>query len=266
MIECAAARANMNKYRSIALAFVMVFLIGSGASAQTSTPWGYNTGYGNVYGTYGLAQSMQSMYNVARAQARNRAQGQTAAPTTSGTKQHAARPAPPVIRNHGKYVPSPGVDNGTAFANALGETPEERALIKQIFTATKTAFDKEAGARGWKNNIAAGLTFFTAAAINSYHGSGDPSDEAVVEYFKLMNATLDQIPELGRASNKAKQGFNDMTVGFAGLLIAGYVEAKQNNDPAALAANKKLAEMFIQMILKTDPENVRLENGSIFIR
>jgi hypothetical protein len=81
-----------------------------------------------------------------------------------------------------------------------------------------------------------------------------------------MNATLDEIPELGRATNKDKQGFNDMAVGFGGLLIAGYVEAKQNNDPAALAANRKLAAMFIEMILKTDPENVRLENGSIVIK
>lgn len=254
----------MKKNFSLAIALAATLLIAGDAAAQTSTPWGYNTGYGNVYGTYGLAQTMQSMYNVARAQSRTRAQAQT---TPSGTSQPAARPAPPpVVRNHGKYVPSAGVDNGTTFANALGDTPEERALIKQIFTATKTAFDNEARTRGWKNNIAAGLTFFTVAAINSYHGSGDPSDEAVTAYFKIMNATLDEIPELGRASNKDKQGFNDMSVGFAGLLIAGYVEAKQNNDPAALASNKKLAEMLIQMILKTDPKNVRLENGSIVIR
>jgi hypothetical protein len=254
----------MNKRISLILALATVLLIGGDAAAQTSTPWGYNTGYGNVYGTYGLAQTMQSMYNVARAQSRTRAQGQ---PSPSGASQPAERPAAPsVVRDHGKYTPDLRVDNATTFANALGDTPEERALVKQIFTATKAAFDKEAAARGWNNNIAAGLTFFTVAAINSYHDAGEPSDEAAAAFFKLINATLDEIPELGRASNKDKQGFNDMAVGFAGLLVAGYVEAKQNNDAASLALNKKLAEMMIQMILKTDPQNVRLENGSIVIR
>jgi hypothetical protein len=242
----------------------MVFLTGADTPAQTSNPWGYNTGYGAVYGTYGLAQTMQGMYNVARAQARNRADGQAAAASPVG------KPAPtaprPVVRNHGKYVPSSAVNSANTFAKALGDTPEERALIKQIFTATKAAFDQEAAARGWKNNIAAGLTFFTVAAITSYHDAGEPSDEAAAAYFNLMNATLDEIPELGRATNKDKQGFNDMAVGFGGLLIAGYVEAKQNNDPAALAANRKLAAMFIEMILKTDPENVRLENGQIVMK
>ncbi|MDI1243700.1 MAG: hypothetical protein PSX80_17455, partial [bacterium] len=198
----------MNKMISLALAVATVLLISGTAAAQTSTPWGYNTGYGNVYGTYGLAQTMQSMYNVARAQARNRAEGQAAA---SSSSQPATRSAPArVVRDHGKYVPDPRSDNATAFANALGETPEERALIKQVFTATKTAFDQEAAARGWKNNIAAGLTFFTVAAINSYHDTGAPSEEAAADYYKIMNATLDEIPELGRASNKDKQGFNDM--------------------------------------------------------
>jgi hypothetical protein len=63
-----------------------------------------------------------------------------------------------------------------------------------------------------------------------------------------------------------KLGFNDRAVGFGGLPIAGYVEAKPTNDPAALAANRKLAAMFIEMILKTDPENVRLENGQIVMK
>jgi len=81
-----------------------------------------------------------------------------------------------------------------------------------------------------------------------------------------MNAALDEIPELAAAANKDKQGFNNMLVGFSGILLATYTEAKQNNDAEALATSKKLAGMLIQMVLKTDPDNLRLENGQIVMK
>ena len=172
---------------------------------------------------------------------------------------------PPAARNYGVFRPDPTVDTGKALADSLSETPEEKALIKSVYAAAKVAFEKEAAARGWKNNIAAGLTFFTVAAAASYYGE-TPNDEGVATFFKVMNAALDDIPEMAAASNRDKQGFHNMLIGFGGLLIAGYTEAKQNNDTNALASNKKLAGMLIEMVLKTDPENLRIENGELIVK
>ena len=47
------------------IAIVVLFGVGS-LHAQTPNAWGYSTGYGNVYGTFGLAQTMQTMYNTTR--------------------------------------------------------------------------------------------------------------------------------------------------------------------------------------------------------
>ena len=152
------------------------------------------------------------------------------------------------------------------MADALGGTPEEKALIKQIYTSTKAAYEKEAASRGWKNNIAAGLTFFTVAAMTVYHDAEEPSDEAVTAYYKVMNMALDETPEMAKAANKDKQGFNNVLVGFGGMVLAVYSEGKQNNDAATLESSKKLAGMLIQMVLKTDPENLRLENGQIVMK
>jgi len=74
------------------------------------------------------------------------------------------------------------------------------------------------------------------------------------------------MPEMATVANKDKQGFNNMLVGFGGILLAAYLEAKQNNDAAALATSKKLAGMLIEMVLKTDPENLRIENGQIVLK
>jgi len=57
-----------------------------------------------------------------------------------------------------------------------------------------------------------------------------------------------------------------MLIGFGGMLLAIYSEAKQNDDAATLEKSKKLAGMLIEMVLKTDPENLRLENGQIVMK
>jgi len=77
---------------------------------------------------------------------------------------------------------------------------------------------------------------------------------------------LDEIQEMATAANKDKQGLNNTLVGFSGMLLAIHSEAQQNNDADALAKSKKLAGMLIEMVLKTDPENLRIENGQIVMK
>ena len=137
------------------------------------------------------------------------------------------------------------------------------ALVKQIYTSTKTAYEKEAAAKGWKGNIAGGLTFFTVVAMTVYHDAEEPSDAALDAHFKTLNAALDETPGFADLSNKEKQGFNNVMIGFGGILLAGYAEGKQNADAETLANYRKLAGMLIEMVLKTDPKNLRLVNGQI---
>ncbi|HEY5883132.1 MAG TPA: DUF6683 family protein [Pyrinomonadaceae bacterium] len=273
-----------NYKKLAALTFALAFLSFGSTNAQTPNAWGYSTGYGNVYGSFGLASTMQSMYNVARAQSQRTTsrnalikkwglaavekaerEAQTGTKTSTSNPQ-IVMPPPLVVRNHGVYHPDPSVDTGKALADNLGDTPEEKALIKQIYAATKAAYEKEAALRGWKNNIAAGLTFFTVTTMTAYHNAEEPSDEAVNTYFKVMNVALDEIPEFATVAGKDKQAFNNMLIGFSGMLLAIHSEAKQNNDAAALATSKKLAGMLIEMVLKTDPENLRIENGQIVMK
>lgn len=256
-------------YKNLAIllfAYAIVFLSFGIANAQIQAAGGgyYRAGYPTVYGSFGQASVAQGrMYDTMKRQKAGRD-----AASGSATKSNAKTVLPPplVIRKHGSFRADATVDTGKALADALGDTPEEKALIKQIYTATKTAYEKEAAARGWKNNIAAGLTFFTVTAMSVYHDidhhdAEATSDEAVFNYFNAVNSALDEIPEFAKASNKDKQGFNNMLVGFSGILLASYSEAKDNNDAAALATSKKLAGMLIEMILKTDPENFVLKTA-----
>ena len=275
-----------NYTKLTAVTFAIAFLSVGIANAQIQAAGGgyYVAGYGRVYGSFGQASVAQSrMYDAVKTQNRRtterealikkwglpaveKAERDAASGSSNSSNPKIVVPPPRVVRNYGVFRPDATVDTGKALADALGNTPEEKALIKQIYGSTKAEFEKEATARGWKNNIGAGLTFFTVAAMTAYHNDEEPSDEAVNAYYKIMNAALDEIPELGTAANKDKQGFNNMLVGFGGLLVATYSEAKQNNDANALATSKKLAGMLIEMVLKTDPENLRIESGQIVIK
>jgi hypothetical protein len=255
----------------LAFAFALALLFTGAAHAQWNSPnaYGYSTGYGTVYGSFGLASTMQSMYNVARAhsQKTSATSGSASQVKNSGSSnsQGAAAPAR-VVRNQGVFRPDASVDTGKSLADALGDTPDGKALIKSIFASTKTAFDKEAAARGWKDNIAGGLTFFTVAAMTVYHDAGEPTDDATDAYYKILNAAIDETPDFASLSNKDKQGFNNVLIGFGGILLAGYTEGKQNGDAGTLANYKKLAGMLIELVLITNPENLRVENGQIVMK
>ena len=276
-------------YKTLAIAIFassIVFLSFGVANAQIQAAGGgyYRAGYPTIYGSFGQASVAQSrMYDQVKVQNRRmtdrdalikkwglaaveKAERETATKGVAPSNPQIVVSPPPVVRNYGVFRPDLTVDSGKALADALGSTPEEKALIKQIFASTKVEYEKEAASRGWKNNIAAGLTFFTVTAMTVYHDAQEPSEEAVQAYYKMMNVVLDEMPELGKAANKDKQGFNNMLIGFGGMLLAIYSEAKQNDDAATLEKSKKLAGMLIEMVLKTDPENLRLENGQIVMK
>ena len=268
----------------------IVFLSVGIANAQTQNTYGggYSTGYGTVYGSFGLAMATQNIYNTTQLQmqktmARNAMikrwglaavekaerearSGSSSSGSSASSGSKIVVPPPPVVRNHGVFRPDVTVDTGTAMADALGETPEEKALIKQIYTATKAAYEKEAASKGWSNNIAGGLTLFTVTAMTIYQDAEEPSAEAANAYFKVVSSALDELPEFASVTNKDKQSFNNLMIGFSGLLLAGYLEGKQNNDAETLANYRKLAGVLINMVLKTNPDNISVENNQIVMK
>ena len=277
---------TINYKRLAALAVALAFLSVGIANAQIQAAGGgyYRAGYPTVYGSFGQASVAQSrMYDAVKTQNRRtterdaliqkwglaaveKAERDAASGSSRSSNTKIVVPPPRVVRNYGLFRPDSTVDTGKMLSDALGNTPEEKALIQQIYASTKAGYEKEAAVRGWKNNMAAGLTFFTVAAMTVYNDAEIVSDEAANTYYKTMNAALDEMPEMAAATNKDKQGFNNMLVGFGGILFTAYTEAKQNNDAGALATSKKLAGMLIEMVLKTDPENLRIENGQIVMK
>ena len=277
------------KYKGLAvLALALsttVFGVGS-ADAQIQSAGGgwYVAGYGNVYGSFGQASVAQSrMYDQMKQQSAKSAQRDALVkrwgrPAVEKAEREAASGAvrstnpsivvtpAPVVRNYGVFRPSESIDTGKLLADGLADTPAEKALIKQIYSAARSAYDKQAAVIGWKNNLAGGLTFFTVTAMTVYRDADEPTAEAANNYFKAVNLALDEIPEFGKATNNDKEGFNNMLIGFSGLLLAGYTEGKQENNRETVESYRKLAGILIKLVLKTEPNNLKMENGQIVLK
>lgn len=278
---------NLNTSIFVLPLFYALFAAAAFGQTYNSNTGGYNTGYGTVYGSFGLAMATQNMYNFNQMNmqrltmrqaminkwgkaAVEKAEREAAAGrgTASGGTRAGARAEGPVIaplKNVGKFRPVANAASVNALADAVGETPAEKQLIRNIFKATKTAFEKEAGPRGWSNNIAGGLAFFTVTAMTVYHDE-EPSEEASQAFFFTLNQTMDEVPEFAAMTNKQKQEFYDLMIGFSGILLAGYMEGKESGDRETLAAYQKIAGGLIELVLKVEPRNLRTENGSIVIR
>lgn len=285
---------NIRKFVIAVSVFSILLAAAAGVNSQTwnSNAGGYNTGYGTVYGTFGLAQATQNMYNTMQMQmqknimrqamikkwglaavekAEREARGGSSSNSGSANSRSAGSTSGPVVeprpipKNYGVFSPDATVDTGRTLANALGDTPDEKKLIASIYTETKAAFEKEAAAKGWKNNIAGALTFFIVGTSTVYHDVAEPSDDAVEVLYQAINQTIDEVPEFGTMSNHDKQGFYNTLIGFTGIALATYTEGKQNGDAATVKTAGQLAAMLINIVLKTDPEKIRYEDGQMRI-
>lgn len=200
---------------------------------------------------------------VEKAEREAAARGTANSGNNSGTTTIPVAP-PRVKKNLGRFQPDPTLNSAKVLADALGETAQEKRLVTQIFLSTKAAFEREAAAKGLKNNVAGALTLFMATAAMVYHDT-EPSDEATDVLADAINAGIDEMPEFGRLTNRQKQGFYDMLIGFSGLLLSGYKEGKQNNDPATLEAYRQLSGELIKLVLKIEPDRLQITDGLITI-
>lgn len=261
---------------------LVVFAVSGAAFGQTwnSNAGGYNTGYGVVYGTFGLAQATQNMYNTMQINMQRTMMRQAmikkwglaavekaereAASGRRGTTA-AAKPAAgpvvqprPVVKNLGKFRPDATVDTGKKIADTLGTTDDEKVLYKTIFQATKSAYESQTAAKGWKNDVAGAMTFFLVTTSTLYHDSPEPGDEKVTAIYDAVRQSIDDIPDFAAASNKDKQAMYDLFIGFAGIPLATYEEGKQGSNAQTIAIARQLSGELIKVVLKTDPAKLRL--------
>lgn len=265
-----------------------LFVFSAAANAQGFYSMGsgsYMTGYGQVHGSFGYAMATQNMYNTMQMNMQKsmmraamikkwgRAKVEEAernASRSSGSSRPSTVASPrivveprPVPKNYGKFRPGPTVDTAKTIADAVGETPEEKELIRRVVNGTKAAFEKETAAKGWNNNLAGAFTFFIVATSTIYHDAPDPDAETTAAVYDAVSLSIDEIPDFRAIPNKDKQALYNMLIGFAGIPLATYSEGKGNGSAETVKVARELAGKMIELVLKTDPDKVRFDSRSL---
>ena len=163
------------------------------------------------------------------------------------------------------FKPDPRADSMAKIADELGSNPTERQQLRQLFDATKQAFEKEVAAKGRSNNLPAAFTFFIASTVTVYRDDPEPSDQAIDKLWDGMSGALTETPEMANLSDAEKQQLYDMLVAFSGFVLAGYMEAKTSGDADTLKVFQTLSGELIRTVLKTDPATLRFSKNGLDI-
>lgn len=273
----------MRTHLVLALTTTLALTTAAPALAQTwnGAAGGYNTGYGTVYGSFGVAMATQNIYNSVQLQTqrlmmrqamiarfgleavekaeREASAGKPASPQRPEGLEVA--PPPPPSRHVGRFRPSKSADVAKALGEALGTTAEEKALIETIARAARTGFESEPTSKAWKHDVAGALTFFLVGNAMIFHDAPEPSDATSEALFRAVDLSLDQSPAIAKLSDADKQTLYQLLIGLTGLSLATYVDAKSREDAEALAAARALSGQLIEAVLKVDPKALTLPGG-----
>ena len=142
------------------------------------------------------------------------------------------------------------------LANAFASTPAEKQGLIELFTQVKQGYETEVAKEGKSNNLAAAMTFFIASNVVAYHRTPLPSDEVTEKLFVSLRDIMSSTPEISRMTNAEKQQMHDWLVYMGGFVLAGYMDAEQNNDRASLDNFRDIARTSTKIVLGIDVSTI----------
>jgi len=153
----------------------------------------------------------------------------------------------------GKFNPGAGADSFDKVAASISDDPQEKKLLIQVANTMNSTLEEQYGARGWKNNVAGAVTFFTISMLTVYYDK-EPSVAVQNAIFDSFNTA----PEFSTASNKDKQSLYNALVVYSGMPLLFYIDGKQKGDDSQVKKAKALAKHNLKTLLKAEPESLEV--------
>lgn len=191
----------------------------------------------------------------------------TAGGTTSAGGRRTPMRAAPAPAPTGSVIFRPGSSSGVdqALATAFATTPAEKQGLIELFKQVKLGYETEVAKEGKSNNLAAAMTFFIASNIVAYHRTEMPSDEATENLFVSLRDLMSSTPEISKMTNAEKQQMHDWLVYMGGFVLAGYLDAEQNNNREGLDNFRDIAAASTKIVLGVDVGSLKLTNKGLSV-
>jgi hypothetical protein len=174
--------------------------------------------------------------------------------TSSSSASSSSRPTASSAKTApvtGKFTPAAGAESFEQIAATISDVAQEKQLIAQTAAVMKSTMEEQYAARGWKNNVAGAVTFFTVSMLTVYYEK-EPSDEIKNAIFDTYNTA----PEFASASNKDKQNLYSALLTYSGMPLLFYLKGKQEGNEGTVQQAKALAKHNLKTLLKADPESL----------
>jgi hypothetical protein len=110
--------------------------------------------------------------------------GRSSTSTGRSTGSAATRTKAGVIT--GPFTTTTGADSFEKIAATISNVPQEKQLIIQTAAAMNSTLDQTYGPRGWKNNVAGAIAFFTVSMLTVYYDK-EPSEAVQNALFDSYN-------------------------------------------------------------------------------
>lgn len=151
----------------------------------------------------------------------------------------------------GKFTPVAGAESFEQIAASISSVAQEKQLIAQTAAVMKSTMEEQYAARGWKNNVAGAVTFFTVSMLTVYYDQ-EPSEDIQNAIFDVYNTA----PEFASASNKDKQALYNALLTYSGMPLLFYLKGKQEGNEETVRQAKALAKHNLKTLLQAEPESL----------
>ncbi len=165
-----------------------------------------------------------------------------------------------------KFEPIGDTGFDEELADLLTPKPDEKEALLLIFSETKKAYQSEAEKLGRQNDLALALTFFMSTCVTAYHNTPEPTDRATDSLYQVLAESLMETPEIVQMSNQEKYLASDKLIYVSGLILAGYLSSKENNDRETLSVYRKVAGDCLEAVSGISPEKMEFNQAGLKIK
>lgn len=164
------------------------------------------------------------------------------------------------------YKPVNNLNTAERLAGEFSPNASEKQLILELLKVVKAAYDEEALKKGKTNDVALAMTFFISTCVTVYNEAREPDEKAFDNLYDVLAEALIEDEQFLMTDDRSKQKISETLVYISGLILAGYLDSKENNDQDNINVFRSLAGVSLLSLTQIDPGKMSFNENGLYIQ